>query len=738
MYRELQEAIASLNPQQREAVLYQDSPLLILAGAGSGKTRVITVKIAYLIDQLGVDPRSILAVTFTNKAAGEMRERASLLAPEAYKSMIRTFHSFGAWMLRRNSHLLDMPSGFSIYDDDDMVTLLRSLFPEHNRNVLNGLARRISRAKDYALSPQDDLSIISQDPEFARFYGRYEQRLREIGNADFGDLILRPVELLRSSEEVRRRMQERFRYILVDEYQDSNIAQFQLLQLLAGPDSFVCVVGDDDQSIYRFRGAEVRNILTFPESFPDTKVVRLEQNYRSTEPILNVASAVVARNEGRLGKSLFTDKTGGSRPKLLFLNDHDEEVEFVLQRVREAQRQGREGEIAVLYRTNAQSRLFETALLREGISYKIVGTLRFYEREEVKDAIAFLKFFANAKDEVSFRRIVNKPSRGIGAASLDKILARADAAGGDLRRAAELALSELSSRGRNALKGFLTTLEELRAALEGKDLSHFTERVITDSGLKGYHQEQDEVAGSQKLQNLEELVNAASLYEGSMNGLIEFLEAVELDSRREQGEDPNARVVLITMHNTKGLEFDQVIITGLEDGIFPRDGEDSEELEEERRLFYVACTRAENELYLTTCRYRRLHGRLLDFLPSRFLSEIPEELIEREDHGYGRSGWNPSGLPYRRRGFGGNGIAGAPGGSGTRGAGGNGAGAIPREEDFPELDIGTPIFHDEYGRGYITKKWYNGRDVIVLVHFESGMNGQFLPKYTPLDRVAGE
>ncbi|MFP4426977.1 MAG: ATP-dependent helicase [Spirochaetaceae bacterium] len=721
MYRELQEAIASLNPQQREAVLYQESPLLILAGAGSGKTRVITVKIAYLIEQLGVDPRSILAVTFTNKAAGEMRERASLLAPQAHSSMIRTFHSFGAWMLRRNSHLLDMPSGFSIYDDDDMVTLLKALFPEHNRNVLNGLAHRISRAKDYALSPRDDLSLISHDPEFARFYARYQQRLREIGNADFGDLILRPVELLRTSEEVRRRMQDRFRYILVDEYQDSNIAQFQLLQLMAGPDSFVCVVGDDDQSIYRFRGAEVRNILTFPESFPDTKVVRLEQNYRSTEPILELASAVVERNEGRLGKKLFTDKEGGSRPKLLFLNDHDEEVAFVLDQVRSAEREGRRGEIAVLYRTNAQSRLFETALLRAGISYKIIGTVRFYEREEVKDAIAFLKFFANRKDEVSFRRIVNKPSRGIGPASVDKILARADAAGGDLAKGAEFALSDLSAKARGSLKGFLTTLEELSAALEGKDLSHFTERVITDSGLKGYHEEQDEVAGSQKLQNLEELVNAASLYQGSMNGLIEFLEAVELDSQREQGEDPNARVILITMHNTKGLEFDQVIITGLEDGIFPRDGEDPEELEEERRLFYVACTRAENELYLTTCRYRRLHGRLLDFLPSRFLSEIPEELIEREDRGYGRSSWNPAGLTYGRRGF-----------------GGNSAGAIPPEEEFPELDVGTAVFHDEYGRGYITKKWYNGREVIVLVHFESGMNGQFLPKYTPLDRVAGE
>ncbi|MFW6215150.1 MAG: ATP-dependent helicase [Alkalispirochaetaceae bacterium] len=734
MQRELQQAITSLNPQQREAVLHQDTPLLILAGAGSGKTRVITVKIAYLIEQLGADPRSILAVTFTNKAAGEMRERAGLLAPQAHSSMIRTFHSFGAWMLRRNTHLLDMPSGFTIYDDDDMVTLLRSIFPDYNRNVLKGLAHRISRAKDYGLAPEDDLSIISHDPEFRRFYAAYEKRLREIGNADFGDLILRPVELLRESEEVRRRMQDRFRYILVDEYQDSNTAQFQLLQLLAGPESFVCVVGDDDQSIYRFRGAEVRNILTFPESFPNTKVVRLEENYRSTAPILDVASAVVARNEGRLGKRLFTRRQGGATPKLLLLNDHDEEVEFVLDRVRRAEREGRPGEIAVLYRTNAQSRLFETALLRENISYKIIGTLRFYEREEVKDAIAFLKFFANPKDEVSFRRIVNKPSRGIGGASIDRVLARAAHSGGDLKKAAEYALPDLSARARKSLRSFLTRVEELSAALEGKDLSHFVERVITDSGLKAYHQEQDEVSGSQKLQNLEELVNASSLYEANSGGLIEFLEAVELDSRREQGEDPDARVILITMHNTKGLEFNEVIITGLEDGLFPRNGEDLEEVEEERRLFYVACTRAREELYLTTCRYRRLHGRLMDFLPSRFLSEIPEEALEREDRGYGRSSWNPAGLPFGRTTSGE--AWGAP--KGSRGGSAAKAGAIPPEEDLPELDVGTAVFHDEYGRGYITKKWYNGRDVIVLVHFESGMNGQFLPKYTPLDRVAGD
>ncbi|MFP4151952.1 MAG: ATP-dependent helicase, partial [Alkalispirochaeta sp.] len=310
MTPELREALARLNPAQREAVLYQTGPLLILAGAGSGKTRVVTVKIAYLIGELGVDPRSILAVTFTNKAAGEMRNRAASLVEHAAEVTIRTFHSFGAWMLRRNADIAALPRGFAIYDDDDSITLLRSLYPEQKRSVMARFYHLISRAKDYCLGPEDDLSDISGDPEFVEVYRAYQKRLDEIGNVDFGDLIMKPVHLLESEPVVAERMRRRFRYILVDEYQDSNVAQYRMLRALADEESFVCVVGDDDQSIYRFRGAEVRNILTFPETFPETKVVRLEQNYRSTAQILRVADAVVACNEGRLGKTLFTDREG--------------------------------------------------------------------------------------------------------------------------------------------------------------------------------------------------------------------------------------------------------------------------------------------------------------------------------------------------------------------------------------------------------------------------------------------
>ena len=620
--------LADLNEEQRRAVLHHGAPLLILAGAGSGKTRVITVKIAHMIEELGLDPRSILAVTFTNKAAGEMKERAAGLAPAAQNTMIRTFHSFGAWFLRRNAQLLDMPSGFSIYDDDDSVTLLRSLYPDENRATLNAVNRRISRAKDYGLSPADDLSEISADPAFAEQYRRYETRLREIGNADFGDLILLPVRILSEHPEVRDRIRSRFRVVLVDEFQDSNIAQYRLLELLADRSTYVCVVGDDDQSIYRFRGAEVRNILTFHETFSGTDVIRLEENYRSTGNILDVASAVVDHNDGRLGKTLWTRKDRGPLPVLAELNDEEEEVHYC----REVLSRGdiSPGETAILYRTNAQSRLFETVFLREGIPYRIVGTLRFYEREEVKDAVAVLKFLANPRDEVSFRRIVNKPARGIGATTLEKLVAASAETRGDLREALRVAAARLSARAGNAVSSFAAAVDRVEAAFGGENLVPLLDAAIHETGLADYHAEKDEIAGTQKLQNLEELLNASSLYAGTPEGLVEFLESIELDSAREQesGDSPD-RVTLITMHNTKGLEFDRVIITGLEEGLFPRGGEESpDELEEERRLFYVALTRARQSVHLTSCRYRRIHGRLLTFVPSRFLREIPAELLE--------------------------------------------------------------------------------------------------------------
>jgi DNA helicase-2/ATP-dependent DNA helicase PcrA len=680
-----------LNPAQREAVLHSGGPLLILAGAGSGKTRVITVKIAYLIAS-GVDPRDILAVTFTNKAAGEMRERAAAMADSAGEVMIRTFHSFGAWLLRRNAAAAGLDRAFSIYDDDDSVSLLRTLYPEEHRGTLTRYARLISRAKDYCLEPGDDLSVVTPDPQLPEIFRRYQTRIREIGNADFGDLISLPVKLLRENAAIRERMRQRFRYVLVDEYQDSNVAQYELLKQMVDESSYICVVGDDDQSIYRFRGAEVRNILTFPESFPGTTIVRLEQNYRSTEPILAVASAVVKNNASRLGKTLWTERVGGAKPVIALLADQDEEVDYCLQLVRTTPSGS---QTAILYRTNAQSRLFESAFLREGIPYRIVGTVRFYEREEVKDALALLRLAANPRDEVAFRRVVNKPARGIGRTSLERIMEYVDG-DGDLLAASERAAPGLSKRAGREAASFASMIRRAVGSIDGAQLSSFTEHLLRESGIWDHHATQhDEVTARTKVENLEELVNAASLYPASRDGLIEFLEMIELDSTRELDQGVDANVTLITMHNTKGLEFDRVIVTGLEEGLFPRGGDESpDEIEEERRLFYVSVTRARNELFLTSCSYRRVHGRTMDFVPSRFLGEIPRDLATV--------------------------LGGAEA-------------AAPSENQFPP---GTSVYHDEYGAGVVTRSWHSGGELVVLVQFETGRVARFLPKYTGLEKVA--
>lgn len=688
--------ISGLNETQKAAVLHRGNPLLILAGAGSGKTRVITLKIAYLISQ-GVDPRSILAVTFTNKAANEMRERAAELEPAAAACMIRTFHSFGAWLLRRNAAAAGLPHEFSIYDDEDQVSLLRTLYPQETKQTVKGYARAISRIKDYGLLPGDDLTVAGADDQIADIYRTYTESMQKIGNVDFGDLILRPLTLLRDNPAIDDRIRGRFRIVLVDEYQDSNIAQFRLLQALTDSGTYVCVVGDDDQSIYRFRGAEVRNIIEFPEHFPGTDIVRLEQNYRSTDSILQVAHAVVSCNQGRLGKKLWTENPPGPLPVVAPLYDQDQEVAFCMRVLSK----GAPGETAILYRTNAQSRSFETAFLRSGIPYRIVGTLRFYEREEVKDAVALLRFTANPRDPIALSRIINKPSRGIGKKSLEKILNFPGQS--DLLTAMDAVADQLPVKSGLAVKDMRALFSTLTTAVSANtyeflsDLLHF---ALSAVGLYRYHKEQDEVAGLQKVQNLEELENAAAMYPGTIEGLVEFLEAIELDSGAQQyaGEDA---VTLITMHNTKGLEFDRVIITGMDEGLFPREIDlDPDSMEEERRLFYVAVTRARKELYMTTTRLRRVHGRIVDAAPSRFLREIPSELVA------------------------------SPEAAGLVGV------SVADDEAEQEYPVGCGVYHDDYGSGRVFRSEQREGQLVVYVQFETGRSATFLPAYSPLERIS--
>jgi DNA helicase-2/ATP-dependent DNA helicase PcrA len=743
-----------LNAEQRQAVLHTGKPLLILAGAGSGKTRVITTKIAWLIREQGVDPRSILAVTFTNKAAREMAGRAQAIDERAGDAMLRTFHSFGAWFLRRNGNLAGLDSGFVIYDDDDVIALLATIMENAPKIEVKQTAHLISRAKDYFFSPDDaELALIDSRKKFRDCYAQYEEKMARIGNVDFGDLIKKPVEILRKEPEVARRFRERFKVIMVDEYQDANVAQFELLKELTGPETYVCVVGDDDQSIYRFRGAEVRNILEFPDRFPDTDIIRLERNYRSTAPILRAASSVVDHNKGRLGKTLKAERGNGKIPVLAFLPDQDEEADFCATLIENSVKGGASvkpgasfSDWAILYRTNAQSLNFETVFLRRGITYRVVGSLKFYEREEIKDALALLSFLVNPRDEVAFRRIVNKPARGIGPVTVDKIVEQADAEGGDLLKTSQAMAGELSSKAKAGLFGFIKIIENASAVLNGDaalaanaEVSHneasaaagtaeikpkrkkpaaepeglvsgtglsvCVERLVKDSGIAEYHQAQDEITGNQRLNNLQELVNAASLYKLSREGLLEFLEHIELDrsieDRAESGDD---RVTLITFHNTKGLEFRRVIMTGLEQGVFPREEKRDEELEEERRLFYVGATRAMDELYLSSCAERRMYGRTQASEPSLFLREIDSSGLRV----VGKAPWNFRGAK--------NGNDGGLYSASRDNAAGNESG----------WKRGDRLFHDDYGYGAVLDVRDSEDGPIVQVRFETGKELRFL------------
>ena len=719
------EYLEVLNPQQAEAVVHEGGSLLILAGAGSGKTRVITTKIAYLISRMNVDPFAILAVTFTKKAALEMKERAVKLEPKSQWAQIRTFHSFGAYFLRKYYLEAGVDKNFTVYDDDDMVNLVSKAIPTLPKKDCANVAHKISLAKDYCLTPDsEDFSLIGCSEEFALQYEAYEKRLRETGNVDFGDLILLPYLILKNTPSVRNEIHSRYRVIMVDEYQDSNVAQFQLLQQLAGVDEdsgiYVCVVGDDDQSIYKFRGAEVKNILNFQRQFPDTKLVRLETNYRSTNQILACAGSVVKNNSMRLGKNLVSARGDGKKPVLAFLENQDEECEFCSQLIENAHKKGVPySDWAILYRTNAQSMGFESVFLRKRIPYMVVGTLKFYEREEVKDVLAWLSFMANHRDEIAFRRIINKPPRGIGNTSQEKIVEYSRGKS-MLEGCRNVKLSKKAGEGASFFAGLCEELEgmipetpdESKSQDDSKklsvkssggkkiNLSEFVSAVSSKSGLEEFHQSQDEIAGTQKVSNLQELANAASLYPCTKEGLLDFLDHIELDRTLEdesEKEDSKDRVTMITLHNTKGLEFKRVIITGMEHGVFPREDKAGEELEEERRLFYVGITRAKDELYFTSCGMRRMYGQTKFMFPSPFLNEIDGSMLKVI--GDAPSTYEPG---------------------------------LSADEDpiAKKWHVGAQVYHDDYGYGVIASgKMSAEGEYVISVNFETGGTKKFLPKY---------
>ena len=733
------EYLENLNPEQTAAVVHSGSPLLILAGAGSGKTRVITTKIAYLIQHENFQPWQILAVTFTKKAANEMKERAVALEPLAADAQIKTFHSFGAWFLRRYAEEAGLEPNFTVYDDDDSATLLMKAMPGMTKKQANLAAHKIALCKDYCLTPEDDLSAIEYDGDLNEVYDAYQQRLKATGNADFGDLIMKPVQILEKNPQIRSQMQHRFRVIMVDEYQDSNVAQFKLLHALSGVEensgTYVCVVGDDDQSIYKFRGAEVQNILSFSEKFPGTEIVKLQTNYRSTSKILDAASIVVQKNKNRLGKTLVSDRGEGEKPTLAFLGDANEEATYVADLIKNSlKNDGNYSDWAILYRTNAQSLTFEKEFLKRKIPYVLVGSLKFYEREEIKDVLAYISLLANPQDEISFRRIVNKPTRGIGPKTQDAIVENAFDRNQykNLLEFSKEYSENLTKKAKEGVESFLSIMNSISESLKTeKNLAEFIQKVSVITGLEEYYKSSDEIEGTSRVENLQELANSAVPFECSIEGLTEFLDSINLDRSLElsDGEVSNDAVTLITLHNTKGLEYNKVVITGLEDGIFPRMGKVGDELEEERRLFYVGITRAKDELYITSVAKRLMYGSWQYMKPSQFLSDAGEAFSVIGRVPYGFSSYSKPTVKKQNFGTFGKQINSS---SFTSSSPTFSSQDFSREEDYQtalDYQTGTKVFVDDEGYGIITKQFVKNEEIVVDVQFENGKVKKYLPKY---------
>ena len=637
----------TLNPKQQEAVFYTEGPLLVLAGAGSGKTRVLTHRIAYLIEEQQVNPWNILAITFTNKAAAEMRERVDKLVGFGAESIwVSTFHSSCVRILRRHIEYLGYSTNFTIYDGDDQRTLMKQIFKRLDIDTKQYKERavlsRISSAKDEMVTPEEfELNAGGdfREKKLAQIYKEYQKDLKKNNALDFDDLILKTVELFQTAPQVLQYYQERFRYIMVDEYQDTNMVQFKLIDLLAERYRNLCVVGDDDQSIYKFRGADIENILSFEKAFSGAKVIKLEQNYRSTQNILNAANEVIRNNRGRKDKTLWTANDEGDRARLLQFDTAYEEADAIAKDIRREREesQAEYSDFAVLYRTNAQSRLLEEKFILYSIPYRLVGGVNFYQRKEIKDILCYLKTIANGQDDLAVQRIINVPKRGIGAASISKVTIFASANGMDFYDAL-LRAKAVPSIGKagDKIGVFTAQIEEFKERLPELGIKGIIEEILEKTGYKKELEAEGEVEAETRLQNIEELINKAVNYsetaeEPTLDG---FLEEVALVAEVDSVDDSENRVVLMTLHSAKGLEFPYVYLSGLEDGLFPSSmsimSDDRDAVEEERRLCYVGITRAQKKLTLTAARQRMTNGETRFSKLSRFVEEIPDWLLEEE------------------------------------------------------------------------------------------------------------
>ena len=733
-----------LNPQQTAAVVHSGAPLLVVAGAGSGKTRVLTRRIAYLMARRNVRPFEILAITFTNKAAGEMKERvADLVGPIAKSMWVSTFHSACVRILRQEAHRLGYSNNFTIYDSADSQRLISLVAKDLNldpkRYPPRQFAAMISNAKNELLGPQDYLNSTSNQFEqiTADVYALYQKRLGQANAMDFDDLIMKTVEVMQRFPEAKSRLRSRFRHILVDEYQDTNHAQYILVKELVGKDeegipaADLCVVGDADQSIYGFRGATIRNILQFELDYLDAETILLEQNYRSTQNILSAANAVIEQNKDRKPKNLWSEAgAGASLVGYVAENEHDE-AEFISGEIKKLANEGisKYGDTAIFYRTNAQSRVFEEVFMRAGLPYKVVGGVRFYERREIKDFIAYLKVLANLEDEVSLRRIINVPKRGIGDRAIEAIENFSRSRGISFWQALNAVAnsSELGGRATASLSSFVSLILALNVLVEARTKpSTILEAVLEQSGLLAELEESTDPQDESRVENLQELVAVSIEYEerpledlpeGSEISLAGFLEQVSLVADSDEipeGEDHGGVITLMTLHTAKGLEFPTVFLTGMEDGIFPhsRTLGERDELEEERRLAYVGLTRARERLYLTRAEYRSAWGSPNYNPASRFLDEIPDELID----------WRQRTFSSKPK------FVSAPPLKATSASGKKSSSTI-------SLVIGDRVSHDTFGLGTVVKISGEGDRAEATINFGQLGEKRLLLRYAPVEKL---
>jgi ATP-dependent DNA helicase UvrD/PcrA len=714
-----------LNPRQREAVLHTEGPLLIVAGAGSGKTRVIVHRLAHILARGLAPPAEVVAVTFTNKAAGEMKERVErLVGADRGGAQVSTFHSWCLRLLRRHAARLGYGGDFLVYDETDQAALIKECLADlqiDERTFTPRLFRhRISDAKNRGLEPSafERQKEGFQDDLVSRVYTLYQERLRSCNAMDFDDLIGQVLRLLATDEGIAREVASRVRYLMVDEYQDTNQPQYRLIRSLAAVHGNVCAVGDPDQSIYRFRFADISNILSFEEDFPGTRIIKLEQNYRSTANILEAATAVVRNNRGRIDKVLWSEARAGEPIELLVALDERHEGDRVVARVQELRlRRGLE-EIAVLYRTNAQSRALEEALTRAGMPYIVVGGTRFYDRREVRDLVAYLRAILNPRDDVSLRRIINTPPRDIGKTTLDAVLDVARKDGSPLEDAIRktIALGLVGGRAAKALESFLALMTDLRSEAKDAQPSRLVANVIARTRFDAYLEATTPGDATSRIENLEELASAVGSYDGVEGGLRAFLDRTALLSETENVQG-TAGVRLMTLHAAKGLEFPVVCIVGMEERLFPhpRSSEAHEDLEEERRLFYVGMTRAKEQLILARAMARRLFGDPMPAEPSRFLQEIPAHLLRERD------AEEPFAMRTARARSLGRRTEFVPDDGGPGAAG-----------PYP---LGCKVHHPEYGVGTVIEVEGRGDVQKLTVSFSIYGSKKFLPRYARLERI---